>query len=377
MLCLAADYLYSPEGMLSNHVLEVTPAGQILAIRPRQPEDQPHHYSGILCPGFINAHCHLELSMLQGHIPEATGMAGFARHIITRRGQFSEEVQQAAVLRACEEAWEQGTVAIGDICNTSISIPAKRTFSKLYTHSFLELLGLDPQQAPRIVEAGQSLAQEFEGLPHSLTLHAPYSISSQLIQAVWGVARPKPRLSIHLLESQDEIDLFSQASSPLQYLYQELGIPFPGFSATNPFHHLFEADLGNVPLILVHLTQSTPHHLHLLNQFHPHPYFCLCPRSNHYIHRTFPHIPQFLPYTSHICLGTDSLASNHSLSILDEISSIHHRYPEVPVHTLLRWATTQGAAALGVEDRYGAFIPGTSPGVICISEELSTVKRIK
>ncbi|RMG22242.1 MAG: hypothetical protein D6730_16810 [Bacteroidetes bacterium] len=356
---ISADYIYSPEGWKQQHLLEVGSGGHILGFRPLAPGDEYEFYPGLLCPGWVNAHCHLELSVLKGRIPQGTGMTGFIQALLRQRAGATEAESRAAAAAAMDEAWQSGTVGMGDICNTALTAPLKRTHA-LRTHSFVELLGLDATKAAEILANGLDLLQAFEGLPASLTLHAPYSVSEALRHAVFNHSREL--LSIHLLESTQERELFAHGSGPFIDFYRQMGIPFTPFPQKDPAAYILHG-LEPRPLLLVHNTEMQPQQIEELMQRFPQLYVCLCPRSNQYIHRSFPHIEHFLPFSERVCLGTDSLASNHSLHILEEIRAIQQRFPAVNLHTLLQWASTNGAKALQWGTIFGIFAPDYRPGI--------------
>jgi cytosine/adenosine deaminase-related metal-dependent hydrolase len=75
-------------------------------------------------------------------------------------------------------------------------------------------------------------------------------------------------------------------------------------------------------------------------------------------------------------LGTDSLASNHQLSILEEIRTIRKNFPHIKTNQLLKWATSNGARALQMDQQLGSLEVGKHPGVLIIDTDLKKVKRL-
>ena len=359
---ITADYIYTPEGFVSNHFLKIDQSGTILHFGPITPEisiDQS--YEGVLIPGFINTHCHLELSMLKGQIPRGSGMTGFVFQVVTQRGKFSEAEQNKAVEQAMREAWQSGTVAIGDICNSPISAQSKRDFPELFTHSFIELLGLNKAQAETILQKGKETAETFFGLSHSLTLHAPYSMSEQLIEAIY---QENPALiSVHLLESKEERDVFEQKKGPFLDFYEKLGIPFSGFSTPSPIDYVLKKAPREMPILSIHNTEMSQEEVNQIAADFPNLFFTLCPRANQYIHETLPEPGLFHRLSDRVCVGTDSLASNDSLDILEELKTLWRQNDWLNAFTLTKWATTNGARAMGLSDKFGTFTQGTRPGI--------------
>jgi aminodeoxyfutalosine deaminase len=163
-------------------------------------------YSGILVPGFVNAHCHLELSHLKGKIPEKAGLGGFLSAINKLRNHEVEN-QEEAMKQADFQMWNSGIVAVGDVSNSYVSLETKRT-SKIYYHTFVEAFGFHPSRAEKafaFAEFVESMFREF-GLQASVTPHSPYSVSELLFQKIRKKAlADNSILSVHNQESQDEL----------------------------------------------------------------------------------------------------------------------------------------------------------------------------
>lgn len=361
MRLLSADFIYHPEGWLDNHVLAIDEEGRVLALRPRQRHELVERFSGYLIPGLVNAHTHLELSHLRGQIPEGIGMAGFIREVFRLRNAFSDEQQQRALEAAWQEAADAGTVAFGDICNTDLTVPIKQNNPQVLSHSFLELPGLDPSRAGRVWQHGETLRQAFLHLPHSFTAHAPYSMSLPLMEMIYSHSR---HLSIHLLESEAEWTLFRTGQGPLAEAFRDFGLVWPPFPDKRPDAYVSRGIAADSRVIWVHGLQLDARGVEELTEAVPDSYFCLCPRSNYFLHREWPSLSIFAPVSQQVCLGTDSLASNHDLNVWKEVLALQQLPGAPDFHRLVSWATTNGAAALGLSNVAGKFRVGTRPGVL-------------
>lgn len=365
-----ADYIYTPEGFVTNYLIESNENGTITAFRPMETGEDALFCEGILCPGFVNAHCHLELSALRGLVPEHTGMTGFAGHVVGKRKNISPEDNSIAIQKALQEMWESGTQAVGDICNEGTTAPFKRNFPALFCYNFVEIFGMRENMAETIWEKGLSLLPFFEGENQraNLTLHAPYSLSLALREKAknyFSQAKNKV-VSIHLLESKAEREIFEAKTGDFATFYQQIGIDFQGFSSKSPIEYVLSPFESSQNLLLVHNTEITKTEIDDILAHFPNTFFCLCPRSNLFIHNTFPDISLFLKYKNRVCLGTDSLASNHSLEMLAEIYVIQQRFPSIDLHTLLTWLISNGAAALKQSHHLGHFEIGKNAGIIHI-----------
>jgi cytosine/adenosine deaminase-related metal-dependent hydrolase len=113
--------------------------------------------------------------------------------------------------------------------------------------------------------------------------------------------------------------------------------------------------------------------------FNRQTFYCLCPNANLYISNVLPDIHLLMKEQCNIVLGTDSLASNHQLSIAEEIKTIQNNFPGISLETMLQWATINGARALQMDDTLGSFEKGKQPGVLlleCNDQILSGARRI-
>lgn len=320
------------------------------------------YYDGILVPGLVNTHCHLELSHLLGKIPQHTGLQGFVQQVIQYR-DVSEEMVTAAMQKADEQMYNQGIVAVGDISNKLVSRDIKLN-SRLYYHTFIEALGFNPSQAAGIFENALKLKQKFEPLKVSIVPHAPYSISKDLFRAIKTYAeQEQDPISIHNQETEDENLFFQFKQGAFLKLYEFLGLDISFFTATGK--SALQSIVKDLPLgkvLLVHNTFTSREDADFAGTVNPDLYWCLCPNANQYIENKLPDVKMLADEGLRITLGTDSLASNRQLSILEEMRTLQENY-DISLEELLKWATWNGAQFLGIEGRYGSLQPGKKPGI--------------
>lgn len=366
---ISADIIYPVHtAPVTGHVLLLEEDGTIIGLEPDNQSEpsQVEKFSGALVPGFINTHCHLELSHLRGKFSEKTGLPEFLNQVVKQRTATEEEII-SAMETAETEMYNNGIVAVGDISNNAISfsVKAKR---KLFYHTFIELLAFDPFRAFDAMEGGRKLlaAARGFGIHASLAPHAPYSVSKELIREIGKLCfeTGKPT-SIHMLESNDENELYVQGTGLYRKFYRELGIPIKFFEPTGKtsLESLLPEFNKEVKTLLVHNTIATAWDVEWAEDLHPNLFWCFCPNANLYIEDRLPDIPMLKDHVQYITLGTDSLSSNHGLSILDEMKTIQSHYPEIKTDDLLRWATLYGAGFLGIDDQFGSLEKGKRPGV--------------
>lgn len=360
MRYITADQIFSgKEFFTSNTVLvlgEENTIQDIISINQIE-KSNVEHFKGIITPGFINTHCHLELSHLKNIIKQHTGIVDFGLGVMKHRNDLSLELQQEAMLLADKEMQHHGIVAVGDISNSNSSIKTKQE-SNLYYHTFVELIALNSERADVVFDAGKQLLSEFSTaqLSASLAPHAPYSASLELINKItdncFDLKKPT---SIHNQESKAENDFFSSKSGDYLRLYETIKVSIDYFNATgkSSLQSIIPSLNKNVNTLLVHNTFSSKGDIDFATQQHQNLHWCLCPNANLYIENTLPDIALLQSSNCTLTLGTDSLASNSQLSIIDEINTIQKYQSQISIETLLKAATFNGANFLGIENQFG------------------------
>jgi aminodeoxyfutalosine deaminase len=364
---IAATHIYPiSSAPITNGVITIADDGTILNIDTLHEGEDVEFYEGIICPGFVNTHCHVELSHLRGAIPESTGMANFIRGIISTRNKYSEAEIQKSIETAEAEMLKNGIVAVGDISNNNSTFKQKEK-QNLHYQTFVEVFDLNPANAKSVFETAKQLVNEYKNQAHiSIVPHAPYSVSDELFALIRNEAvKRNSTLSIHNQESYAENELFQFKSGELFDLFSSMGINLNNLN-THGLNAL-QNTLPKLPIsqkrLLVHNTFTTKEDIEFTINYAPSTIFwCTCPNANKYINNALPDYNIFLNSNSKITIGTDSLASNWSLSILDELKTITHVFPHIDLNTLLSWATKNGADFLNFP-KLGTLEIGKKPGI--------------
>lgn len=323
------------------------------------------HHEGYLVPGFVNTHCHLELSHLKNKIEEHTGLVDFILKLQEIREASAEEMEEAMVL-AEQMMVDNGIVAVGDISNTSSSFGVKAK-KNIFYHTFLEALGFTSARAQFVMDNMLKLKEEtkYLNLSSSISPHAPYSVSRELFK---HIAALRERVyTLHHLESLEEIMFLKEKSGDFLRLYDFFNINIDEFSAVEQSATKYWLNQFTVEkIILVHNTFLSDDAYDIVQKSLTNCYWCLCPNANLYIEDRLPNIPSLVQKGAKICIGTDSLASNYQLDILSEIKTIKKHFPQLETPYLLQCATIHGAEALGIEQEFGSFHIGKKNKVLFI-----------
>lgn len=370
MRYITADQIFSGKGFFPTHtVLVLDDKNTISDITTLDSIEKSNveHFKGIITPGFINTHCHLELSHLKNVIKQHTGIVDFGLSVIKNRNNQSPEAQLEAMRQADREMHKQGVVAVGDISNSNSSIKTKQQ-SHLYYHTFVELIALNPERADLVFDAGKHLLSEFSNaqLSASLAPHAPYSASLELIKKISEDCSTlnKPT-SIHNQESNTENDFFNSKSGDYLRLYETINVPIDYFKATgkSSLQTIISSLNSKVNTLLVHNTFTNKDDIETVQKTHQNLYWCLCPNANLYIENTLPDIALLHSTNCQLTIGTDSLASNSQLSIIDEINAILKQQVNFSLEVLLQAATFNGAQFLGIENKFGLIEKNRNSGI--------------
>jgi len=376
------DQLFDGSRMLDDqHVLMTSESGTIEEIvHVDEAGDDIQVFSGILTPGFINCHCHLELSHMKGAIPERTGLIEFVTRVIKDR-HYTDDQILSAIEEAESEMVSEGIVAVGDICNNTLTATQKSKGRIIY-HNFIEASGLLADMAEKRFERAVNLFNAYEkqnlpGFSNSIVPHAPYSVSEELWKRI--VHFPANKLmTIHNQETKSENELFIDNRGEFLQFYKDLNVdPFviksSGKSSLQTYLQKF---LSDQQLILVHNTYTSFDDVSFCASFERNGsiYWCLCPNANLYITGELPDLKLF--DTSRVVLGTDSLASNHQLSILAEMRALREHFSGIRIEQLLAWATINGAKALQLDNILGSFERGKKPGLVICDATLLACRRL-
>ncbi|SEL49593.1 amidohydrolase family protein [Parapedobacter koreensis] len=365
----SADYVLPAIGeAVKNGIVEVTDNGVICGIHtpgnPALSGKTIDKYDGIIVPGFINTHCHLELSHMAGVIPKHTGLVPFLQQVISMRAA-EERLVQKAMKAADKQLHEHGIVAVGDHANTAISASIKAE-SRIHYHTFVEVLGFEPELANQKLADAFIIANQFDKKTTSITAHAPYSVSKELFKLLDDEAtKQQMPLSIHNQESEEENRLFRYKNGKFLDFYEALGKDITGFKAQarNSLQTFMPYLSRETPTLLVHNTYTSSKDIFFIERQGRNVTWCFCPNANLYIENALPKIGNFIHYRHKITLGTDSLASNDRLCILSELKTIHQHFPNLPFTETIKWATINGAEFLGIADNYGSLESGKTPGL--------------
>ena len=349
---IAAKYLYTLMSAepVRNGFVELDDDGTVLRTGVcADPAAEPVFCDGAVAPGFVNAHCHVELSYMKGLFRKGTGMAGFIDQINELRDTKSLEEKVRDLTVAMDSLWEQGVVAMADIsnCDDSFAVKARHP---MYTRTFLEVFGTEPEDCGAVMDGVRKLKQVADGfgIDAAPTPHACYTMSPELVTAVSVEGLKSGFLSFHSEETEEEEEMLKYGSGKMWENRKKAGMSVPPVTGKSSLLYFIDRLLAGRPapfdehILLVHECCMDQEGIDAAKAVMNHPFVAVCPLSNLFIHNTLPPIDLMRRNALKICVGTDSLSSNDDLNIVDELYCLQRNFPEVPLGELLTWASRTG-----------------------------------
>ena len=373
---IAASYVYTLDASepIRNGYVEYDDDGTVLAVGVCQDvASEEAFYDGAIVPGFVNAHCHVELSHLHGKFRKGTGMAGFIDQINELRDWAGREVKTALVRKWMDKMWSDGVSAMADISNDDSSFEVKASHP-MYTRTFLEVFGSEPHMCEGVMAEVTALNEQADnaGIDAAPTPHSCYTMSPQLLTASTAAGLEKGWLSYHSQESQEEEDLLISGSGAMYENRKRSGMSTPPVTGESSLKYFLDRLAAAKPapydehILLVHNVCLGQKDIDVVKKVMNNVYWAICPLSNIFIHNALPPVPLMRKNGLDIMLGTDSLSSNDDLDMVKELYCLHENFPEVPMEELLRWASLNGARFLSKADVLGSLTPGKKPGLVLI-----------
>ena len=372
---IAAKYVYplTSTEPLVNGFVEVEEDGTVVRTGVcEDPAKEPVFLDGALVPGFVNAHCHVELSYMKGLFRKGTGMAGFIDQINELRDTKSLEQKVSDLMQAMDSLWEQGVVAMADIsnCDDSFAVKARHP---MYTRTFLEVFGTEPEDCGAVMEGVRKLKAVADGfgIDAAPTPHACYTMSPELVTAVSAEGLKSGFLSFHSEETEEEEEMLKYGSGKMWENRIKAGMSVPPVTGKSSLLYFIDRLLQGHPapfdehILLVHECCMDQEGIDAVKAVMNHPFVAVCPLSNLFIHNALPPIDLMRRNGLKVCVGTDSLSSNDDLRIVDELFCLQRNFPEVPLGELFTWASRNGAEFLS-KPEFGTLEAGKKPGLVLV-----------
>ena len=364
---IAAEYVFTlnEDKPIRNGFVEFDSDGTVTSVGEcSDPGRENAFVKGAVVPGFVNTHCHLELSYLWKSFRKGTGMAGFIDQINEMRDNKSLDEKLM---------WDRGVSAMADISNCADTFAIKKA-SPMYTRTFLEVFGTEPQDCASVMENVLRLKAVADGygLDAAPIPHACYTMSPELVTAVSAEGLKSGFLSFHSEETEEEEDMLKYGRGAMWDNRKAAGMSVPPVTGKSSLLYFIDRLEKAHPapfdehILLVHEVCMDQEGIDAVKKVMNHPFVALCPLSNIFIHNALPPVSLMRRNGLKITVGTDSLSSNDDLDIVAELCCLQDAFPEVGLNELLTWACRNGAEFLSKENEYGRIAVGMKPGLVAV-----------
>jgi cytosine/adenosine deaminase-related metal-dependent hydrolase len=314
--------------------------GRIQSVEPGQSSDASDLGPVAMIPGLVNAHTHLEFSLLTEPIPTQGRFTDWIRSVVRYRREHPEQVPQA-IRAGVQESLKAGTTSLGDIATIGWSVHDYRSaeFSGIV---YQELIGLGDERVIQQQDLARNTCVSSVSDPSilmGLSPHAPYSVHPDLLRlAITSAAEKNCPVAMHLAETPVELELLSDGTGEFREMLTEFGIWREGlFGGKSPLDYL--QALAECPQALViHGNYLNDRELQFIAK-HPQLTLVYCPRT----HAAFGHSShpwrRLLELGGSVAIGTDSRASNPDLSVFAELQFLAAQHSDLSHLNLLKLAT--------------------------------------
>lgn len=343
-----SDYIFTGSELLKDAAFVIKDSmildiGNYKLVQKSYPEAEIHKYStGLLFPGFINTHTHLELGYLKGKLPKKRGFTNWLKAIMSLKREVDKETIINSIYKGIEQLKKSGVSVVGDISNTLFS-PKILKDEMPESVVFFENYSLKKEKACEVVSE-----LERKNLKFDIKLYpTPHSIYSSHQCLMKYLCKRSKKLSLHFLESEGELEFFKRRGELYTFLREIDLIEKNDIEFKDYWDFLNRCGCLVNGSIFVHCTYAQKKDLEIIKKING--TVCLCLRSNDYITGNLPNIKEILKSGVNISIGTDSLASNNDLNFLDELRFIKKKFPDIDATKIFSWAIYGGAKALGIK----------------------------
>ena len=300
----------------------------------------------ILMPGLVNAHTHLDLTSIADSIQRVPKFTDWIFQIVGKR---TPETVGPSVREGVQQSLAGGVTTVGDIDGTGESVQVLRD-TPIRKVVFFEVLGFSGERAAMgVARLGTYLDSPPVSdslLTPALSPHAPYSTSADIYRECVASG-----LSVctHVAETEEELEFLSSGTGAFVDYLEAFGISTAGWipPELTPVQYMGTLGILRRNSVLVHCNYLTDADVATLAESGASVVFC--PRSHHYFYHTDHPVMRLVEKGTNVAIGTDSLASNWSLSLLDELKFLARTQPCIRPETLFDMVTYNGAKALGLE----------------------------
>ncbi|MBC8032372.1 MAG: amidohydrolase family protein [Pyrinomonadaceae bacterium] len=374
-----------PDGALAVEGEQIVSVGGRASLASRFPDAELRDFGeSAIIPGLINAHSHLELTVMRGFLEnEEADFFAWLKKLTTARLErmTDDDLYVSSAWGACEAA-RAGVTSVADASDSANESMSALRDVGLRGIVFQESFGPDPRHAAEKFSNLKTKIARIRELETSLVKcgvspHAPYTVSAPQLEMIaeFATAERLP-LMMHAAETAMESSLLRDGSGPFAEGLSRRGIDWkaPGVST---IQYLKAHGILQTRPLLAHCIDVDDADIETLRETETR--VAHCPKSNAKLEHGVAPFAKFLDAGIAVGLGSDSVASNNTCDLLEEArfalltarsgSSRDNRPRELTAAEVLKTATMGGARALGLEAEVGELREGLQADFAVVSLE--------
>lgn len=367
-----AKYIIAGEGnVLVDHSLLIEDR-KIAAIEPsgKLKADKVYNLGrAVLMPGLINCHTHLELTDLGKPVTRRQDLTMWLDEVRELRDATDNKDLIKSSQKGVEAAIEYGTTTIVDHANSANSyIPLKESGLRVFL--LFEMVGFPEhlyESKAKLLDERIAMVEEGDFLKWGVAPHSAYGVSERLLKKCSAIAQESDCIiSVHASEHEGEVELFETGGGPFIDFLTRLGSDFSKWKApgVTPVEYLHKLGLVTGRTLMVHCNYLHGSDFKIIKNAGAAAVYC--PRSHFYFYHRYHPFKKLLAEGVRVVFGTDSMVSNWSLDMLEELKFVYHSYEGLAPIQLVRMATADAASALGLDDKVGTLAPGMEADICAV-----------
>ncbi len=331
-----------------------------------------------IVPGFVNTHTHLDLTHLHNFIKYNGDFTDWIRQLVNAKKEWTESEYLSSIRSGIKSSLESGTTTVADITRNGLALEELQK-SNIRKTLFYELIDFNPDSAESTIDNFKNIignVKQNDLLSIGIFPHAPYTVSEELYISCKSVSKELDIcIATHISETIDEANFLTRGAGNFVSLLRDFDMlndwnP-PGLRPVNYMNNIGFLENGCILVHCNYLTGEEVDHIEESNST-----IVFCPRSHKYFrHKDHPFY-MLGNRNINIALGTDSLASNDSLSILDEMKYIYTQHKTSKPQDILYMGTIAGATALRLDDKIGKLEEGYDADIAVIDVKQEAVTNI-
>jgi len=330
----------------------------------------------VLMPGLVNAHCHLDYTLFHRKLPKDVPFSEWILEIVRLKKRVTPAQYIKSIQTGAFQALRTGTTSMVNIESFPELIPRVK-LPQIRMWWALELIdrnvGNDRTLLQEVIKVYSKTKNPLWTL--ALSPHAPYTATAKMFRMCAELSLKKGLLfTTHLAESKEELEMFLYQTGFFYGITTDQGGNSVNLKGRYPLETLSKDKMLPRRALLAHMNFTTKQDVRIMQKARHS--IVHCPRCHAYFNRSkFPYA-KFKEAGINVCLGTDSLASNDSLNMFEEMQTFARTHPRLAADEILAMTTHNAAIALNKPGQLGVLKKGAFADMIALDLNVTAEKAV-